>query len=637
MAPYRLLKLESLATMAVFLFWFCPTALASPDANAAARGLFVETRTITGSTREIKLYDGYHALVVGCGAYRAGWPFLPNPVKDAREVAAMLKGLGWHVETLENPDSRIFRRSLNRLITGPGKKKEIAILFWYSGHGHTLAEADETKLGYLVPVDAPDPEKDLPGFMDSAISMRTIETVSKQISSKHVLMAFDSCFSGAIFQMVRARPSSYVQEKVAYPVRQFITAGTEDEQVPDRSIFKDVFIQAIQGGFADLNQDTYITGEELGGYLQEHVVNYTRKAQHPQFGKINNPKLDKGDFVFLRAGSEAITDPSTPAPVPSQAQGRLTAVTNVSHAEVIVDGRTSLNSITVAPGPHRVPVNQKDFNAYRNGVVTTPAADQVGILTSNQPFQQGMEQVSGFPKSRLTNSLGMYFVYIQPGAFMMGRPTSDPQRNSDERQHKVTLTQGYYLQTTEVTQGQWKQVVGSSPSYFKNCGSDCPVENVSWHDAQLFIQRLNQREGTETYRLPTEAEWEYAARAGTQTPFSFGDCLSTDQANYNGHYPIHGCGKGQYREHLVPVGRFSPNDWGLHDMHGNVCEWCQDWYGDYPTGSVTDPQGPESGEARIYRGGSWGSGARDCRSAFRQRLTPVDRGIFLGLRLARTR
>jgi formylglycine-generating enzyme required for sulfatase activity len=231
----------------------------------------------------------------------------------------------------------------------------------------------------------------------------------------------------------------------------------------------------------------------------------------------------------------------------------------------------------------------------------------------------------------------MDFVYIQPGAFMMGSPTSDPQRNSDERQHRVTLTQGYYLQTTEVTQGQWKRVVGSSPSYFKNCGADCPVENVSWHDVQLFIQRLNQKEGTETYRLPTEAEWEYAARAGTQTPFFFGDCLSTDQANYNGHYPIHGCGKGRYREHLVPVGSFSPNDWGLHDMHGNVWEWCQDWYGDYPTGSVTDPKGPESGQARVYRGGSWGSGATDCRSAFRLRLTPVDRGIFLGLRLARTR
>jgi hypothetical protein len=119
-------------------------------------------------------------------------------------------------------------------------------------------------------------------------------------------MAFDSCFSGAIFQMARTKPSAYIEEKVAYPVRQFMTAGSEDETVPDKSIFKDVFIQAIQDGFADLNQDAYITGEELGGYLQEHVVNYTHKAQHPQFGKINNPKLDKDDFVFLRTGGGAV-------------------------------------------------------------------------------------------------------------------------------------------------------------------------------------------------------------------------------------------------------------------------------------------------------------------------------------------
>ena len=200
---------------------------------------------------------------------------------------------------LKNPDGDAFERRLNKLVTGHGRNTDLAILVWFSGHGHTIEEADGTRLGYLVPVDAPDPDKDLFGFLERAISMRRIETVSKQSRSKHVLMAFDSCFSGAIFQMVRSRPSPYIQEKVCHPVRQFITAGRENEQVPDKSVFKDVFIQGIKQGFADLNRDNYVTAEELGFYLQEKVTNYSRKTQHPQFGKINNPKLDKGDFVFV--------------------------------------------------------------------------------------------------------------------------------------------------------------------------------------------------------------------------------------------------------------------------------------------------------------------------------------------------
>ena len=293
----------------LFLLAFC-YVFASFPAHATSRGIIVQTQSSSGSTRQMQLYTGYHALVVGCADYHKGWPALPNPVNDAREVASLLDSMGWVVNLLTNPDGTTLRRELNKLVTGPGKNRDKAILVWFSGHGQTIKEADGTKLGYLVPVDAPDPEKDLLGFMEKAISMRQIETVSKQIWSKHVLMAFDSCFSGAIFQMVRTKPSAYIQEKVSYPVRQFITAGREDEQVPDKSVFKDVFIQGIKEGFADLNGDSYVTGEELGAYLQENVINYSRKAQHPQFGKINNPKLDKGDFVFVLKRPEQFSQSS---------------------------------------------------------------------------------------------------------------------------------------------------------------------------------------------------------------------------------------------------------------------------------------------------------------------------------------
>ena len=284
---------------------------------ATTRGIIVQTRTTSGASEQIRLYSEYYALVVGCGQYTQGWPPLPNPVKDAQEVAALLEGIGWRVDVLMDPEGAKLRRELNRLVIGVGRKKDKAILVWFSGHGQTIEEADGTKLGYLVPVDAPDPDKDLLGFMEKSISMRQIETVSKQIRSKHVLMAFDSCFSGAIFQMVRSKPSPYIQQKVTYPVRQFITAGREDEQVPDQSVFKEVFIQGIKEGFADLNQDKYVTGEELGSYMQEQVTNYSRNAQHPQFGKINNPRLDKGDFVFVLEQPQS-SDPN--ASTKSQAQ-----------------------------------------------------------------------------------------------------------------------------------------------------------------------------------------------------------------------------------------------------------------------------------------------------------------------------
>ena len=233
----------------------------------------------------------------------------------------------------------------------------------------------------------------------------------------------------------------------------------------------------------------------------------------------------------------------------------------------------------------------------------------------------------------IENSIGMKFVRIPPGTFMLGSPPDEPGHTFNEKQHQVTLTKEFYMQTTEVTQGQWKKVMGHNPSQFNKCGDDCPVEKVSWNDVQDFIHKLNQREGSGIYRLPTEAEWEYAARAGTKTPFAFGRCLSTDQANYDGNYPFPECANGEFRKKTVSVGSFSPNSWGLYDMHGNVWEWCLDWYKSYPPGSVTDPTGPPKGSSRLHRGGSWFSGAGPCRSANRNFSSPEARNFDLGFRL----
>jgi len=238
------------------------------------------------------------------------------------------------------------------------------------------------------------------------------------------------------------------------------------------------------------------------------------------------------------------------------------------------------------------------------------------------------------PPKTFTNSIGMKFVWIPPGNFMMGSPKEEKERVINEAQHKVTLSKGFYMGVYPVTQEQWQAVMGNNPSKFKG-EKNLPVEQVSWEDCQEFIKKLRDKD-KKLYRLPTESEWEYACRAGTKTPFYFGETISTDQANYNGD-TIYGNGKkGVYRERTTTVGSFPANAWGLHDVHGNVWQWCQDWHaGDYPEKDVVDPQGPQNppDHLRVLRGGSWYDDARYARSASRYWNVPGHRFSSIGCRL----
>ena len=228
---------------------------------------------------------------------------------------------------------------------------------------------------------------------------------------------------------------------------------------------------------------------------------------------------------------------------------------------------------------------------------------------------------------------GMEFVGIPPGEFLMGSTS----RHADDDEKPVTqvrISQGFYLGKYEVTQDQWQAVMGDNPSDFSGCGR-CPVEKVSWEDAQVFIGRLNARSGGERYRLPTEAEWEYAARAGTTTGTYAGDVTEP-----LGNDPVVN-GIAWYDENsggrTHPAGQKAPNGFGLYDMLGNVYEWVGDWKGDYPGGAVTDPAGPGSGSERVFRGGGWASfNGWGCRSTGRPGISPGDRNPILGFRLLRT-
>jgi formylglycine-generating enzyme required for sulfatase activity len=256
---------------------------------------------------------------------------------------------------------------------------------------------------------------------------------------------------------------------------------------------------------------------------------------------------------------------------------------------------------------------------------------------------------------------------IPAGSFMMGSPDNEPGRDSNEGpQRRVELTRPFWMMETEVTQGQYQRLMGYNPSAFKNCGANCPVEQVNWHEACAYANALARNQELEEcytcsgsgrgvtcevksqyrgsgyynckgWRLPTEAEWEYAYRGGTNTPFYTGRCISTEQANYNGNYPQEGCPKGQYRERTIAVGSLNaPNAWGLHDMAGNVWEWVHDWYQDsYRNLTGKDPVNDRTGSRRVLRGGSCYNLARIVRAAGRSRWSPADRYFGVGFRLLR--
>ena len=251
-------------------------------------------------------------------------------------------------------------------------------------------------------------------------------------------------------------------------------------------------------------------------------------------------------------------------------------------------------------------------------------------------FVLTVEGLPGFEgMAELPGGASMEFVWIPAGTFLMGSPDAEEGRYPDEGPvHEVKISEGFYLGKYEVTQSQWRAVMGSNPSYHKDEGvdrPDHPVERVTWDEVQEFIRRLNEEAGEELYRLPTEAEWEYACRAGTQTPWSFGDDESqlTDYAWYRGNNSPDGTKK---------VGSKEPNAWGLHDMHGNVWEWVQDWYDEEYYSSKSDwvdPQGPTSGSSRVRRGGHFGHAHVGVRSAYRHLYLPENRSSIIGVRLLR--
>jgi formylglycine-generating enzyme required for sulfatase activity len=327
-------------------------------------------------------------------------------------------------------------------------------------------------------------------------------------------------------------------------------------------------------------------------------------------------------------------------------------------------------------GAKKGPLTRADLDAmFKSGAI-----DQKSYVWKNgmkdwaeaETVQELKNTIAGLPPPlpqkpvTVQRAIPNGFVNIPAGIFVMGSPVSEPGRKSYEIQHQVTVS-GFYMGKNPVTQKEYIEVMGTNPSRFKGNGN-LPVEFVSWYDAIEYCNKRSQKEGltpaytintnqkdpnnynyedrvkwtvtwnknANGYRLPTEAEWEYACRAGTTTPFSTGNNITSDKANYPGDYSynnIHEPGIYYVRRKTTEVESFSPNAWGLYDMHGNVWEWCWDWFGDLSSGSQIDPAGPSSGTYRVVRGGSWCTPPVYLRSAFREYAVPSVRGHDIGIRL----
>lgn len=614
-----------------------PTLMAALMFAPAARGEEVMAPVPNAPT--IDFYDDYHALVVGVGKYDQ-WPLKPEAVSNARDVSWSLKKLGFSVKLLTNPTMDELHSSLEEFALNTGEKFDRGLLFYYSGNSQTSTSLDGKKIGRLIPKDAPLPGQDRKIFEQHTISTEQFVAIADRIRSKHVLFLFDTALSADAFQ-VEPSVLRKINAASALPTRQFITAGNAQTPIVEHTVFKKFLLLGLEGE-ADLIHDGIICGSELGIYLSDRVGKMTGEQLHPQFGTMTVAGDIRGDFVFQLTRQKPKIARLSVYPKPDTAKMR---ILNIKPQYT--------QGIELEPGKYRLNVSADGYETYDKWIHLKAGEDRKIVLQLSPK------------KEEISNSLKMRFVRIGQGSFMMGSRSDEPGRSNDEKLHHVKLTKHFFMQRSEVTveqfnhfvtstgyqtdaeKGQGCWITGVDKGWRQNSGAnwkkpgsmatsnDLPARCVTWNDAMAFARWLSQKEG-KTYRLPTEAEWEYACRAGTSTPFSTGRCLSTDEANYGETgYPYEKCATvfRNKRGRPVTAGQSAPNPWQLHDMHGNVSEWCMDWYAPIAAGSATDPKGPKSGSERVMRGGHWQSDAADCRCAKRQRLPPNFASDAVGFRL----
>ena len=594
------------------------------------RGMKITVRTEAG--QDIPLYNNSYALVIGNGTYTNGWDPLKGALKDVQEVATALEKHGFDVTLKTDLGKMEFENAFETFIRNGRRDENSRLLFYYAGHGYTETLRTGAQLGYLVMIDSPLPTT--AGAIDGSknIDMESLVTQAKRIDARHVLYVLDSCFSGSILNARNVPKPPVIRDSIKHPVRQFITAGRAEQPVPDHSVFKTAFLDILEGRAEELIRDGYITGEELGLYLRNAVSTYN-PAQTPQYGKINDPSLDKGDFVFVL---ENLVAPGTVESLSTTATLKVTSTPR--GATVYVDGNpvgsTPLSEYQMDTGVRREKQIEVgvELSGYKSQVVrltlkgghTTPWDVRLEKVTSTQtrPTKKPTPPAGDAPK-------GM--VLIPAGEFQMG---SNNGRDDEKPVHTVYVD-AFYMDKYEVTVGQYKTFVRStghrSPDWrgvAKYSPTDRhPMTYVRWYDAMAYAKWVGKR-------LPTEAEWEYAARGGL----------------VGKRYPRGNTRNASNVGKTSPVGSYVANGYGLYDMAGNVWEWCLDAYDEnfYKNSPRKNPlSGANSIQwlldnytginisHRVVRGGSWLTPDTFRRVAYRGSDTPANWHSGLGFRCVR--
>ncbi|GHU08260.1 hypothetical protein FACS1894151_03870 [Spirochaetia bacterium] len=515
-----------------------------------------------------------YALVIGNGAYTS-IARLNNPVNDANDMTAALESLGFQVDKILNGNLDQMENAVVRLKNRLSASTGSYGFFFYAGHG-----VQSNGENYLIPVDANIASESF--LRTKAMQMQAVLDELNQAANSLNIVVLDAC---------RDNPFSWAR------------GGTRGLQVVGRQPADSIIVYATSSG--SVAQD----GTGRNGLFTEQLLR-----------NLKTPGLEVTE-MFRRTGADVsrVSD-----------RKQIPAIYNQFFGTVYLNGTSAP---VVTPGP-----------------VTAPAP----TVQSAAPPQQSAQSAN--------------MVRINGGRFTMGSPSSEANRQSNEVQHQVTVS-SFYIGKYEVTQREYQAVMGTNPSGFK--GDNLPVEQVTWFDAIEYCIKRSRSEGltpaytmtgrtpaagypitaatvswnrnANGYRLPTEAEWEYACRAGTTTAFNSGNNAESlaGKANVadltakevNPDWTIVNIRDGYVN--TAPVGSFAPNTWGLYDMHGNVWEWCWDWYGNYSSGSQTDPAGASSGTFRVWRGGSWFNYGQGLRSAFRNYFTPSYRRDYLGFRVCR--
>jgi formylglycine-generating enzyme required for sulfatase activity len=538
------------------------------------------------------------ALVVGNSDYKT--KPLVNPQNDAADMKAALESLGFEVIYGVNLKTKTeMREKINEF--GQKLGNGGVGLFYYAGHG---VQVDGRN--YLIPTNADinnEAEVDLEG-VDINYVLGAMSTAKNRFN----IVILDACRDNPFKRNWRSIGNDGLAQ-IKAPSGTMVAYATQPGNTASDGITRNGLYTSQL--LIEIKKPNVLI-ETMFKRVAENVANLSMDKQEPWVSYSI-----KGDFYFVE---NAETDPNA---AESEAWNRIKNSINRNDFKLFVSNFP--NGIYTAQAKIKweqtwwdsIKNSSKiaDFNDFLNRFPSGIYAESAKFaLKRLQPVLPPIKPTSSV--TLISNKLGMKFANIPAGTFQMGE-TGDS--------HTVTLSQSFYLGTTEVTQTQWVSVMFNNPSSFNNC-DNCPVENVSWEDVQAFIKKLNDR-GDGKYRLPTEAEWEYAARANSTAKYSFGD-----NEALLGNYAWFDKNSGSKTHEAATK---QPNDWGLYDMHGNVWEWVQDWYGDYPTGSVTNPAGIKTGTDKVIRGGSWGNDRTLLQSASRSGYAPSIRDQFLGFRLVR--